>query len=66
MITPLDKDNSHLDQNIVVVSLDDKYVGVVFGETSDRILVISEESEHNNRFGIPKCKVIHNTCIKGI
>ena len=58
IVTPLnDCHNNYLSKNIVVW-LDDKYVGVVFGETSDKILVVSEESEAHNRFEIPKCKVI--------
>jgi hypothetical protein len=59
IVTQLDNrdNNSYLNKNIVV-SLDDKYVGVVFEETIDKILVISEESESHDRFEIPKCKVI--------
>jgi hypothetical protein len=58
MVTPLNNcNNNYLNRNLVV-SLDDKYVGVIFEETSDKILVVSEESEAHNRFEIPKCKVI--------
>ena len=39
----------------------DKYVGVVFEETSDKIVVISDESESRDRFEIPKCKIIMAT-----
>jgi hypothetical protein len=43
MVTPLNNcnNNNHLNRKIVV-SLDDKYVGVVFEETSDKILVVSK------------------------
>ena len=53
-ITPLDNsnNNNYLDKNIVV-SLDNKYVGVVFEETSNKIVVISHD-----RFEIPKSKVM--------
>jgi hypothetical protein len=58
MVTPLNNcNNNYLNQNIVV-SLDDKYVGIIFEETSDKILVKSEESEAHNRFEIPKCKIM--------
>ena len=58
MVTPLNNcNNNYLNRNLVVW-LDDKYVGVIFEETSDKILVVSEESEAHNRFEIPKCKVI--------
>jgi hypothetical protein len=40
MISQLDNYNNH--NTIVVVSLDDKYAGVVFEETSDKILVVSK------------------------
>jgi hypothetical protein len=50
-------DNNYLSKNIVV-SLDDKYVVVVFEETGDKIVVISDESESHNRFEIPKCKIM--------
>jgi hypothetical protein len=59
-VTPLnnyDNNTNYLNRNIVV-SLDDKYVGVVFEETIDKILVISEESETHDRFEIPKCKIM--------
>jgi hypothetical protein len=57
MVTSLNKcNNNYLNQNIVV-SLDDKY-GVIFEETSDKILVKSEESEDHNGFEIPKCKIM--------
>jgi hypothetical protein len=58
-ITPLDNsnNNNYLDKNIVV-SLDNKYVGVVFEETSNKIVVISHESESHDRFEIPKSKVM--------
>jgi hypothetical protein len=50
--------DNYLSKNIVV-SLDDKYVGVVFEETGDKIVVISDdESESHSRFEIPKCKII--------
>lgn len=49
--------NNYLNRNIVI-SLDDKYVGVVSEETSDKILVISEGCEAQNRFEMPKCKVM--------
>jgi hypothetical protein len=49
--------NNYLNKNIVV-PLDDKYVGVVFEETSDKILVISEESKAYDGFEIPKCKIM--------
>ena len=56
--------NSYLNKNIVV-SLDDKYVGVVFEETSDKIVVISEESQSHNRFEIPRCKIMMmSSCIE--
>ena len=51
-----DNNTSYLNRNIVV-SLDDKYVGVVFEGTIDKILVISEESEAHDRFEISKCKI---------
>lgn len=60
MITPLngnDNNTSYLNRNIVV-SLDDKYVEVVFEGTIDKILVISEESEARDRFEIPNCKIM--------
>jgi hypothetical protein len=59
MVTPLNNcnNNNHLNRKIVV-SLDDKYVGVVFEETSDKIFVISQDNESHNRFEIPKCKAI--------
>ena len=53
-------DNNYLSKNIVV-SLDDKYVVVVFEETGDKIVVISDESESHNRFEIPGCKIIMTT-----
>ena len=42
----------------IVVSLDDKYVGVVSGETNDKIVVISEGRKDHDRFEIPKCKIM--------
>ena len=58
MVTPLNNcNNNYLNRNLVV-SLDDKHVGVIFKETGDKIVVISEESEAHNRFEIPECKVI--------
>ena len=53
-------DNNYPSRNIVV-SLDDKYVGVVLEKTSDKIIVISDESESHNRFEIPGCKIIMTT-----
>jgi hypothetical protein len=49
-----DNNTSYLNRNIVV-SLDDKYVGVVFEGTIDKIL---EESEAHDRFEISKCKIM--------
>jgi hypothetical protein len=43
-----DNNTSYLNRNIVV-SLDDKYVGVVFEVTIDNILVMSEESEAHDK-----------------
>jgi hypothetical protein len=59
IVTPINNcSDNYLSKNIVV-SLDDKYVGVVFEETGDKIVVISDdESESHNRFEIPKCKII--------
>ena len=58
IVTPINNcSDNYLSKNIVV-SLDDKYVGVVFEETTNKILVISDGSEDHNRFEIPKCKVI--------
>ena len=57
IVTPLNNcSDNYLSKNIVV-SLDDKYVGVVFEETSDKILVMSQEKAHD-RFEIPKCKIM--------
>jgi len=47
----------YLNRNIVV-SLDDKYVGVLFEETGDKILVKPDENESHVTFEIPKCKVM--------
>jgi hypothetical protein len=53
-----DCDYNYSNKNIVV-SLDDKYVGVVFEETGDKIVVMSDdESESHSRFEIPKCKIM--------
>ena len=60
MVTSLnnsDNNINYLNRNIVV-SLGDKYVGVAFEKTSDKILVISVESEAYDRFEIPKCKIM--------
>jgi len=59
-VTPLnnyDNNTNYLNRNIVV-SLDDKYVGVFFEETIDKILVISEKSQAHDRFEIPNCKIM--------
>jgi hypothetical protein len=50
--------NSNYYSTDITVSLDDKYVGVVIGETNDKIVVISEECETHDRFEIPKCKIM--------
>jgi hypothetical protein len=61
IVTPINNcSDNYLSKNIVV-SLDDKYVGVVFEETTNKILVISDGSEDHNRFEIPKCKIIMTT-----
>jgi hypothetical protein len=61
IVTPLyNCSNNYVSKNIVV-SLDDKYVGVILEETNDKILVTSDESEDHNRFEIPKCKIIMTT-----
>jgi hypothetical protein len=53
-----DCDYNYSNKNIVV-SLDDKYVGVVFEETDDKVVVISDDgSESHHRFEIPKCKIM--------
>ena len=52
---------AELDSQNIVVSLDDKYVGVILEEINDKILVTSDESEDHNRFEIPKCKIIMTT-----
>jgi hypothetical protein len=58
-IAPLNTRNSNYYSNTdIAVSLDDKYVGVVSGETNDKIVVISEERKDDNRFEIPKCKIM--------
>jgi hypothetical protein len=58
-IAPLNTCNSnYYSSTDIAVSLDDKYVGVVSGETNDKIVVISEERKDHNRFEIPKCKVM--------
>jgi hypothetical protein len=58
-IAPLSTCNSDYYSNTnIAVSLDDKYIGVVNGETNDKIVVISEERKDHNRFEIPKCKIM--------
>ena len=53
-----DYSDNYLSKNIVV-SLDDKYVGVIFEETGDKIVVMSDdESESHHRYEIPKCKIM--------
>ena len=58
VVAPLNNCDNNYFSTDIVVSLDDKYVGVVSGETSDKILVVSEEYEAHNRFEIPKCKIM--------
>ena len=58
IVTQLNNCNNEYFSKNIVVSLDDKYVGVVFEETSDKILVISEESKAYDGFEIPKCKIM--------
>jgi hypothetical protein len=57
-IVPLNTCNSNYYSIDIAVSLDDKYVGVVIAETSDKIVVLSEECEAHDRFEIPKCKIM--------
>ena len=57
-VVPLNKSNSNYYSTDIVVSLDDKYVGVVIGETNDKISVVSEPCEAHDRFEIPKCKIM--------
>lgn len=58
-IAPLNTcNNNYYSSTDIAVSLDDKYVGVVSGETNDKIVVISEDRKDNNRFEIPKCKIM--------
>jgi hypothetical protein len=58
IVTPLYNCCDNYVSKNIVVSLDDKYVGVILEETNDKILVTSDESEDHNRFEIPKCKII--------
>ncbi|HET7391198.1 MAG TPA: hypothetical protein VFJ51_10275 [Nitrososphaeraceae archaeon] len=57
-VVPLNTSNSNYYSTDIVVSLDDKYVGFVIGESSDKIIVLSEEREAHDRFEIPKCKIM--------
>ena len=57
-VVPLNKSNSNYYSTDIVVSLDDKHVGVVIGETDDKIIVVSEPCEAHDRFEIPKCKIM--------
>jgi hypothetical protein len=59
IVTQLNNCHNNYPSRSIVVSLDDKYVGVVFEETGDKIVVISDdESESHHRFEIPKCKIM--------
>ena len=58
-ISPLNAYNSnYYSSTDIAVSLDDKYVGVVSGETNDKLVIISEERKDHDRFEIPKCKIM--------
>jgi hypothetical protein len=59
IVTQLNDCDYNYSNKIIVVSLDDKYVGVVFEETGDKVVVISDDEIHSHhRFEIPKCKIM--------